>query len=79
MFGGGACHPVDLIPHRCSSRSGRGTGQQLIVATDLLLPVVLAVAPLGSSASVGLAIFSYLWGRWRVPGSTVQGPGALFC
>jgi hypothetical protein len=62
---------------RCSSRSGRDTGQWLIIAASLLLVVVLATTPLGSSAGVGLAIFPRLWGRWRVLGLTLHGSSAL--
>jgi hypothetical protein len=64
-------------PFRCCSYGGRCPGQRLFAVTDLLLFLILAAASLGSNAAVGLAIFSRLWGRRRMAGSTLRGPDAL--
>jgi hypothetical protein len=65
--------------YRCCRRSGRGTGQWLIVATSLLVVVVvvLAAASLGCSIGDRLAVFSHLWGRQCMPDSALRSPGAL--
>jgi hypothetical protein len=65
----------------CSSSCGGGSSSQwLVIAVSLFLLVVLvlaAAATLDCSARIGLVTLPHLWGRWDVPGTALNGPGAF--